>query len=104
MPLDISAPDAPTGLVGVYLNDKVNLHWNQVPTKDFAGFNVYRSDNREGDFQKLNDEILRKSSFTDETAVAKKRYYYYITALDDEVPPNESEPSELEPIETYSLD
>ncbi|MCP4403342.1 MAG: hypothetical protein GY801_39290 [bacterium] len=103
VPLDTSAPEAPGGLVGVYLDDKVNLHWNQVLTVDFAGFNVYRSDSRDGDFQKLNDELLRKASFTDTAAKAKKRYYYYVTALDDEVPPNESEPSEIEPLETYPL-
>ena len=103
-PLDISAPEAPGGLVGVYLDDTVNLHWNQVPTADFAGFNVYRSNSPDGEFQKLNDELVRKSSYSDETVEVRKRYYYYVTALDDEVPPNESEPSILKPIETYPLD
>ena len=104
VPLDTSAPEAPGGLVGVYINEKVNLHWNQIPTADFAGFNLYRSDSRDGDFQKLNAELLQKASFTDDTVEAKKRYYYYVTALDDEVPPNESEASDIEPIETYPLD
>lgn len=104
MPLDANAPEAPEGLVGVYLDDKVNLHWNQVPAADFAGFNIYRSDSRDGEFTKLNDDVLPKASFTDAAVEAKKRYYYYVTALDDEIPPNESDPSELEPIETYPLD
>ncbi|PID57789.1 hypothetical protein CSB45_06070 [candidate division KSB3 bacterium] len=104
VPLDTIAPDVPQGLVGVYLNGHVDLHWNQVLTADFVGFNVYRSNRQAGEFRKVNDEILPNASFSDKQIESGQRYYYYVTALDDEVPPNESDPSEIESIETDPLD
>ena len=41
VPVDNLPPDAPTGLVGVYLRHRITLHWKQEGKKDFAGFNIF---------------------------------------------------------------
>lgn len=104
IPIDNTPPASPNGVVGIYINDIVNLHWNQVQSGDFGGFNVYRSDTATGTFHQLNTEPILKASYKDTTVEAKKRYYYYVTSFDDEISPNESEPSKAEPVETFPLD
>ena len=102
-PLDAFAPTAPSGLVGVYLGKAVNLHWNQVQVSDFAGFHVYRSEQKESGFERLNDAPVLNATYEDATAQQNKRYYYRVTTIDDETPPNESEPA-VTLVETYLLD
>lgn len=104
VPVDNSPPARPTDLVGVYLHNTVNLYWKQNSKKDFGGFHIYRSDSAAGPFQKLNTEAVLKASYEDETVAANKHYYYQITAIDDELPPNESLPSEMTLVETFPLD
>ena len=103
-PLDIFPPEIPTGLVGVYIGSAVNLHWNQAQSADFAGFNVYRSDKKDGEFVKINPQPALNATYQDATAAAKKRYYYRVTAIDDETPANESKPSAIAIVDTYPLD
>ena len=103
-PLDIFPPEIPTGLVGVYIGSAVNLHWNQAQSDDFAGFNVYRSDKKDGEFVKINPQPALNATYQDATAAAKKRYYYRVTAIDDETPANESKPSTVAIVDTYPLD
>ena len=103
-PLDDVPPAFPTGVVGVYLGDVVNLYWDQPPTKDLAGFNVYRSEHAEGEFVKINTQPVLKASYQDTTVKKRKRYYYRITAFDDEVSANESEPSASASVDTIPLD
>ena len=102
-PLDTIPPAAPSGLVGVYLGKAVNLHWNQTQVSDFAGFNVYRSEQKDGDFVRLNNAPILNATYEDATAQQKKRYYYRVTTIDDETPPNESQPA-VTLVETYLLD
>lgn len=106
VPVDNRPPAAPTGLVGVYLNDVATLHWKQGGREDtdVAGFYIFRSDSAAGPFQQLNAEPVFKASYADVTVKANRRYYYRITAVDDELPPNESLPSEMTLVETFSLD
>jgi len=104
MPIDDIPPDPPTGLVGIYIGKTVNLHWNQSQTKDFAGFNVYRSDTSTGEFHQMNPEPVLKASYEDVAIEERKRYYYRVTSFDDEVPSNESDPSEVTRVETFPLD
>lgn len=102
-PLDTIPPAAPSGLVGVYLGKAVNLHWNQTQVSDFAGFNVYRSEQKDGEFVRLNSAPILNATYEDATAQEKKRYYYRVTTIDDETPPNESQPA-VTLVETYLLD
>ena len=102
-PLDAFAPTAPSGFVGVYLGKAVNLHWNQAQVSDFAGFNVYRSEKKDSGFERLNDAPVLNATYEDATAQQNTRYYYRVTTIDDETPPNESEPA-VTLVETYLLD
>ena len=103
-PIDNVPPDMPVDLVGVYLEDAVTLYWKHLPSPDFVGFNVYRGDHLTGPLQRLNTEPVRKASYKDATVEPKKRYYYHITAFDDEPQPNESAASETVSIDTVLLD
>ena len=83
---DRTAPEAAyevtaTDALGKYLDIK----WKKdVYEKDFAGFNVLRSNNYNGPFEILNEKILPKGtlSFLDKKPDAMAGGYYKIEALD----------------------
>lgn len=103
-PIDVTPPDAPTGVKAMYSdNNTVHLFWNPVQAADFAGFNVYRSDRADAGFQKINEQPVLKASYLDATVTANLRYYYRVTAIDGETPPNESDVSESAFIETILI-
>ncbi|MBD3308927.1 hypothetical protein GF339_21115 [candidate division KSB3 bacterium] len=104
IPVDTIPPAVPTGVVGIYLQNAVNLYWNQAQIDDFAGFNVYRSSQPTDGFVKLTSQPILQPSYTDATAEADSRYYYRVTAIDDEQPPNESAPSDVAVVETFALE
>ncbi len=101
-PADTIPPDVPTGLVGVYLGKTVNVFWNLIQTKDLVGFNIYRSEDPTEAFRRINPQPILQSSYRDMAVEPNKRYYYYVTAFDDAVPPNESQPSEVTVVETFT--
>ena len=100
----IVALKPPTGLVGVYNGAVANLFWNGAAAQNFAGFQIYRSETRTGEFQQLNPQPILQASYQDATVTAQKTYYYYVTASDQETPPNESRPSEMAVIETITVE
>ena len=75
-------PAAPTGLEVDVDNSTVNLDWDDNTESDLAGYNVYRSTQANGVYQKINDSPLSVSSFTDSSADEYTAYYYYVTAED----------------------
>jgi len=103
-PIDNVPPAVPTGVVGVYSRDVVNIYWNLVRAEDFAGFNIYRRDDPVGAFRRLNFQPILQASYRDTAVEANKIYYYYVTAFDDTVPPNESQPSEVAVMETITFE
>ncbi len=72
--------------------------------RDFGGFYLYRAETAEGGFTKITREPVLTASYHDETVEPRKRYYYRITAIDDETPPNESNPSDVAVVDTFPLD
>jgi hypothetical protein len=103
-PLDTIAPEPPTGLVGVYLDNQVKLYWHGAQTPDFAGFHLYRSQDPAGEFRRLNPTPILQASYQDAAIEPQQTYYYYVTAFDDADPANESEPSDVIPVQTVTLD
>jgi len=97
-------PEAPTGLVGVYNGKVVNLFWNLARAKDFAGFQLYRSEDPAKTFRRLNAQPILQASYQDPNVDANKTYYYYVTSFDNEAPPNESRPSEMAVVETATFE
>jgi hypothetical protein len=74
-------PSAPTGLELEVNGSTINLDWDNNTESDLAGYNVYRSTQANGVYQKMNDSLLPGSSFTDSSA-GGSTVYYYVTAED----------------------
>lgn len=67
------------------LQPKVVVQWQTASEVNTAGFNIYRSDNRDGPYAKLNDRLIPPSSnplsggtyrYEDATAMPGQTYYY----------------------------
>jgi hypothetical protein len=88
-------PLPPTGLLSASFEDSVVLDWDRnLGEMDIAGYNVYRYPAGEPQDPLLlgfvNDPT---SSFSDNTAESHVLYVYYVTAIDTQATPNESDPS-----------
>lgn len=103
VPVDNIAPDAPEDVVGVYVGNVVKLYWSQTQPRDFGGFYIYRSETAASGYTKITMQPVLTASYQDETAEPRKRYYYQITAIDNETPPNESQPSGVAIVDTLPL-
>lgn len=79
--LDI-APAAPSGLKAAGLPGGVKLDWSRNLEGDLAGYNVYRSDSPDGEYAKLNADLLVTPSYLDAGAPKGVRFYYRVTAAD----------------------
>lgn len=104
IPVDNIAPQAPTDLVGVYLGEVVKLYWDQKHPKDFGGFHVYRSEQADGQYSRVTGLPVSTAFYEDADIEPQTRYYYQVTAIDDESPPNESKRSEMAVVDTFPLD
>lgn len=66
---------------GIGLGASVVLEWDANPEPDIAGYNVYRSDDLESGYAKINGELVTALAFTDPLAQAGKTYSYVATAV-----------------------
>ncbi|MFA6451403.1 MAG: fibronectin type III domain-containing protein, partial [bacterium] len=82
---DLSVPQRPTGLTTVPSSQSVLLSWGRSGDLDIAGYNVYRSDSKEGKLTKVNNSTLTESSFTDSGLANDRVYWYCVTAIDKNV-------------------
>ena len=90
--IDMQRPAAPTGLQPPVVSDSgAILRWDRNTEEDLAGYKVYRSDNPDTGWVKLNDALLMITSFAD--ASYRPGSYYSVSAVDDSG--NESEKSSL---------
>lgn len=91
-PAKLQAPVPPTGLQAVPGEGVVMLSWEPSTETDIAGYNLYRQEG--GNIsKKLNAALLPNTTYTDRDVSAGVKYTYYVTAVDNAVPPNESAPS-----------
>src|SRR5579859_461700 len=85
---DIFPPAAPRDLEAISVATtkdapaSVELTWTINTEPDLAGYNVYRSENRETPGQKLNSELLLVPTFRDISVVPGKSYSYRVGAVD----------------------
>ena len=79
---DITAPDAPTGLIATGADGSVSLDWNDNSEADLDGYFVYRSEVSGGPYTALNSNPLSLSTYTDSTVTNGTTYYYVVTAID----------------------
>lgn len=95
-PRDVYPPSAPTGISIVAAPGRISLFFAANPERDVAGYYLYRSTDPnlpKGSWTKLNQSLLTRTTFQDETVEAGRRYYYYLTAVDANG--NTSPPSEI---------
>lgn len=87
---DRFAPDTPQGVVALPETGRVRLVWSEVRTDDLAGYHVYRRAATSDGLERLTDDPITQSEFTDAN-VTPGSYFYSVTAVDDSS--NESEHS-----------
>ena len=72
-------------------NGRAKLAWGTESEIDNAGFNIWRADAADGEYVKLNDEIIpakgsetngAKYFYTDHTAKNRKTYFYKLQDID----------------------
>jgi hypothetical protein len=95
-PLDTFPPSAPTSITIAAAPGRLSLFFPANPEGDVAGYNIYRStdpDLPKDKWNKLNSELLTRTTFQDERVESGRRYYYYLIAVDQAG--NVSPPSEV---------
>lgn len=95
-PRDIFPPSAPASTSIVAAPGRISIFFPSNPEADVAGYNIYRStdpDLPKERWTKLTPSLLTRTTFQDESVESGKRYYYYLTAVDQAG--NVSAPSEV---------
>jgi len=89
---DIFAPVPPSGLVYVVGGNFISISWEENTEQDLAGYRVWRRSEGQEEFILLTPQAIRENIFGDSTVEKNIRYYYAITAQDENG--NESKKSE----------
>jgi hypothetical protein len=95
-PRDTFAPSAPGGISIAPGPGRLSIFFAFNLEPDVAGYNVYRSTDPnlpKDKWTKLNSSLWTKNTFQDENVESGKKYYYYLTAIDQAG--NVSPPSEV---------
>ena len=84
-PIDTFAPSAPASITVAAAPGRLSIFFPANPEPDIAGYNIYRSsdpDLLKDGWSKLNAVLLTRTTFQDEKVESGRRYYYYLTAVD----------------------
>lgn len=84
-PRDTFPPSAPAKPTIAAAPGRISVFFASNPEPDVAGYNIYRSTDPnlpKAGWTKLNSSVLTKTSFTDENVESGRKYYYYLTAVD----------------------
>ncbi len=84
-PHDTFAPSAPASITVAAAPGRLSIFFPANPEADIAGYNIYRStdpDLPKDKWNKLNPGLLTRTTFQDEKVESGKRYFYYLTAVD----------------------
>ncbi|MEP6706868.1 MAG: hypothetical protein ABJC05_05085 [Pyrinomonadaceae bacterium] len=95
-PVDIYPPSAPASITVAAAPGKLSIFFPANPEADVAGYNIYRSTDpalAKELWIKLTRTLLTRTTFQDENVEPGKKYYYYLTAVDNTG--NVSQPSEV---------
>jgi len=95
-PRDRFAPTAPTSITIAAAPGRLSLFYPANPERDVAGYQIYRSLDPalpKERWTKLNDALVTRTTFQDDTVESGKKYYYYLVAVDTSG--NVSAPSEV---------
>lgn len=95
-PRDTFPPSAPASITVAAAPGRLSIFFPANPEADIAGYHIYRStdpDLSKDKWNRLNPALLTRTTFQDEKVESGKRYYYYLTAVDQAG--NVSPPSEV---------
>jgi len=84
-PRDTFPPSAPASITVAAAPGRLSLFFPANPEADIEGYNLYRStdpDLPKEKWNKLNATLLTRTTFQDEKVESGKKYYYYLTAVD----------------------
>jgi fibronectin type 3 domain-containing protein len=85
-------PQAPTGLQPPVVTETgAFIRWDMNTETDIASYRVYRSDNPNAGFTRVDMELITGISFPDPNY--RPGFYYRVTAVDESG--NESDPSAI---------
>ncbi|MEP6743127.1 MAG: hypothetical protein ABJB61_11560 [bacterium] len=85
-PQDVFKPSVPSSITVAAAPGRLSIFFPANPEGDVAGYDIYRStdpDLPKDKWTKLNAALLIRTTFQDEKVEAGKRYYYYLTAVDE---------------------
>ncbi len=91
---DLTPPPPPLNLIAVRTSKGVELRWEPSPAPDLAGYRVYRVRAGEASPVRLTAQPVLQPYFVDTQASPGQTYYYSVTAVDNSLRANESQPSE----------
>jgi hypothetical protein len=74
-------PKAPYRLVAIPEQQKIVLNWERNNQRNILGYNIYRKDEFENSFAKLNSSPIVDTFFID-MSVKNTAYYYTVSAVD----------------------
>lgn len=90
-PMDVFAPEPPTGLSAVVSEGAISLIWESSPDADVWGYVVLRGTSADATLLPLNAAPVIETQFTDMTVAPGTQYVYAVVAVDSRLPvPNES--------------
>jgi fibronectin type 3 domain-containing protein len=95
-PRDTFKPGPPADISVVAAPGRISLFFPANPEPDVVGYNVFRSTDAnlpKDRWTKLNSALRTRTGYEDDKVESGKRYYYYLTAVDQAG--NESGPSEV---------
>lgn len=88
---DASLPIDLSSFTAIRIDSGVMLQWTTETEIDHVGWEIYRSEKKDGKFVKINDELIKGSGnsgmpryyqYVDKTAIAGRQYYYYLEDID----------------------
>lgn len=93
VPVDLTPPEAPTGVTVVATLKGFKIFWENSPAKDLQGYHIYRRAADQKQKERIGDVEARYTIYEDNTVSAEGKYYYSVTAYDRMQPANESSSS-----------
>ncbi|MFH1036404.1 MAG: fibronectin type III domain-containing protein [Pseudomonadota bacterium] len=79
----LEPPSPPTGLVGASLGDGIYLRFTPSPQQDTAGYNIMRSESKDGPWRQINQGLNRENTFVDKDVKVGGTYYYRVEAVNE---------------------
>ena len=80
--VEFVAPAAPSNLTATAQPTSIRLEWSANSENDLAGYNIYRSETSDGDYNTIARN-LTSNSFIDNTVNTGQQYFYAIKAVDN---------------------